>query len=547
MAKSKRLSIFVLTFFLLTVFAGSGLRQSSAASVPNDISGNWAYAQINYLIDQGIVSGYPDGTFKPNSSVTRAEFISMINRAFSFNTSAAILYKDVKVGDWFYNDLAKATVAGYISGYPDGTMKPNNPITREEAAVILAKVLDLDTASRGSVSFTDAKEISTWSINAIAALVRGNYISGYPDGAFKPANSITRAEAAAMIYNSTANRVAISGVSLDRTVAIVAEGESINLAATVAPSDATNQQVSWSSSDKNIAVVNSTGRVIGLAAGKATITVTTADGGYTDTCQVTVVAPVAVTGIGLDKNVLTLTAGNNSSLTAKVEPDEATEKSVSWSSSDPTIATVDSKGLVNALAIGTATITARTLDGGYKATCLVTVIAPVAASGVGLNKSSTIITLGYSEILEATVIPSEAANQNVTWSSSDQTIATVSSSGKVTAVAIGTAIITATTTDGGFTAACQVTVNKPIIVDGVSLNQATLALLVGQNALLTVSITPLSATNQNVDWLSSDNMVATVSNGRVTAVGVGSATITVRTQDGGKTATCKVTVIAAPY
>jgi uncharacterized protein YjdB len=349
-----------------------------------------------------------------------------------------------------------------------------------------------------------------------------------------------------MIYNSTSNRAAVSGVTLDKPIAIVAEGESINLAATIAPDDATNQRVSWSSNDKSIAVVSTTGKVTGVAAGKAVITVTTAEGGYKDTCQVTVVAPVAVKRINLDQNTLTLTAGSTGSLAAKVEPGEATEQSVTWSSSDPPIATVDSTGVVTAVATGTAIITVRTLDGGYKATCLVTVVAPVAVSGVGLNKSSTSITLGYSEILEATITPSEAANQKVTWSSSDPTIVTVSSTGKVIAVALGTATIMATTVDGSFTAACLVTITAPVTVTGVSLNQSTLAMLVGQNASLTATITPANATNQELVWVSSNNQVAVVSNGQVTAVGVGSATITVMTADGGKTASCVVTVNTAP-
>lgn len=154
------------------------------------------------------------------------------------------------------------------------------------------------------------------------------------------------------------------------------------------------------------------------------------------------------------------------------------------------------------------------------------------------------MTVGDSETLTATVTPSNATDKTVTWSSSKTTVATVSSSGVVTAKAVGTATITVTTNDGAKTATCAVTVKAAtVFVTGVSLNKSSLSMTVGDTETLTATVTPSNATDKSVTWASSKTSVATVSsNGVVTAKSAGTATITVKTTDGSKTATCSVTV-----
>ena len=169
----------------------------------------------------------------------------------------------------------------------------------------------------------------------------------------------------------------------------------------------------------------------------------------------------------------------------------------------------------------------------------------IAVTGVTLNKTSTSIGVGGTETLTATVAPAEATNKTVSWSSSDVSVATVSN-GVVTGVSAGVSTITATTEDGSFTATCTVTVTAPIAVTGVTLNKPSTTIIVGNTETLTATVVPAEATNKTVSWTSSDESVATVSDGVVTAVAVGSATITVTTADGGKTATCAVTVAPIP-
>ena len=170
-----------------------------------------------------------------------------------------------------------------------------------------------------------------------------------------------------------------------------------------------------------------------------------------------------VTKVELNKTSLTLNVGDEETLIPTITPDNATDKSVTWESSDTNIATVDTNGVVTAVAPGTATITVTTVDGGYKDTCPVTVTAaPVPVTGVSLNKDSLALGVGDSETLTATVKPEDATNKAVTWTSSNSTVATVDQNGVVTAVAPGTATITVTTVDGGFTAICTVTVRPDI-------------------------------------------------------------------------------------
>lgn len=171
---------------------------------------------------------------------------------------------------------------------------------------------------------------------------------------------------------------------------------------------------------------------------------------------------VPVTGVTLNKIVLELYTRGSETLKATITPANATNKYVTWTSSKPTVATVDANGKVTAKSIGMADITVTTKDGGYTATCRVGVVrrpgGNVSVTGVTLNKTTLKLTKGASETLTATIAPTNATNKKVTWTSSDAAVATVDASGKVTGVANGTATITVTTEDGGYTATCAVEV-----------------------------------------------------------------------------------------
>ena len=241
-------------------------------------------------------------------------------------------------------------------------------------------------------------------------------------------------------------------------------GNSTQLTWLITPSDATNQNVTWRSNNGSCVSV-SDGVITALAVGSSIITVETEDGGKTATCSVTVVEKnVPVTGVSLDKSSMTLAQGDSRALYPIVLPENASDKTVTWSSSNPSVATVDSNGVVTAVSVGTATVTVWTTDGNKSATCIVTVIAAtIPVTGVSLNMTSLSMTVGETQTIKATVNPSNATDQTITWSSNNTAVATVSSSGVVTAQAAGTATITVRTNDGGKTATCTVNVkNKDV-------------------------------------------------------------------------------------
>ena len=262
------------------------------------------------------------------------------------------------------------------------------------------------------------------------------------------------------VVTVNATTVSVTGVSLNKNTTTLSVGGTEQLTETISPSNATNKTVTWSSSNTNIATVSSSGLITANAAGNATITVTTQDGNKTAQCTVTVNATsVTVTGVSLNRDATTLTVGETEQLTATVSPSNATNKTVSWNSSNPAVVSVGSKGLITANAAGTATITVTTEDGNKTAQCVITVNEKViSVTNVTLNKTSINLSVNETEQLSANISPSNATNKKVTWSSSNTNIASVSSSGLITAKAIGKVTIAVTTEDGNKTATCAVNI-----------------------------------------------------------------------------------------
>ncbi len=335
--------------------------------------------------------------------------------------------------------------------------------------------------------------------------------------------------------------VAVTDVEINNDTIKLPESGTQQLMAKILPANATNKNLTWSSTDDAIATVDANGLVTAVAEGTAAIVVTTEDGNKTDTCQVIVDnSIISVTEVSIPETQ-TIEGGDPVQLIATITPADATNKNLIWESSNNNILIVDSEGFVTGLNPGTANIIVTTEDQNKKDTCAVTVIFSV--KNVTLSPSMANIMEGETQQLTAILTPANATNQNVSWSSSDEAIATVDNNGLVTAVAEGDAIITVTTEDGNLTATCAVHVETFIAVTGVNIDPATATIIEGNTQQLTASLTPENATNQNVSWSSSDETIATVNNnGLVTAVAEGDATITVTTEDGSFTATCAVEV-----
>ena len=177
-----------------------------------DIESHWAKNEIEYLLDKKIVSGYSDGSFKPDKSITRAEFFKVINGVFGYSEKAEIAFEDVKAEDWFFDDVAKAVAAGYVNGYEDGTMKPNKPITRQEVAKIISIAYGIQNQSSNSAySFNDESSIENWAVNYVGIMKDKGFITGYSDGTFGPKKNITRGEVAKIISNASGEIVSTAG------------------------------------------------------------------------------------------------------------------------------------------------------------------------------------------------------------------------------------------------------------------------------------------------------------------------------------------------
>ena len=878
---------------ITAALAASMAMSVTAFGAPTDIQGHWAQNTINKWVDKGDISGYPDGTFRPNNMITRAEFVVLVNNAMGYSKSGYAYFSDVPNHYWGKNAIQTGVAAGYISGDGDGIFRPNDPVTRQEAAAMISRILGLKQNDSRAYRFTDSYAISNWAKGVVGAVSEAGIMAGYPDGSFGPNKVLTRAEAVLALDKTmnykpgdkeedkeetkkedmllTQSKLEDTTVTGDLTIsdrlgtktitledvtvkgklivdgggeiilkdcnikemvmdqkdtAVKASGKTtvekttfkkigklnggdytdvvvdkelsgsitidakvrnltldaetdlklgsdariknmeitknadkatidfskakvedmvvkdkisirgsgdidtmtvyvsdVNTSirpdtvktkdgaskpnyiddnddwykpsryrnvtvdrdysggtyrnATVTKSDITAKNMTVRENlyidsdvkdgsvtlegmtvygnvyvkgggensvyfkdckisghiyaektyDKypvglkldnktaqalkgNLYIRGNGADVMGLESGNGTylkrivvetsnpveltnlqaervdITAANADvkipapavvkelyvtdkgngkielsgtigklqadnaitvkgSGRIDEksgkVEVTEDVKIGVTSVTLDKTDLTLDVNGTAKLNATVKPDDATTKTVTWKSDNEGVAIVDNNGNVTAKAAGTATITA-TVD-GKSASCKVTVngqtTVPVAS--VKLNQTTLELIAGKEATLTATVKPDDATNKTVTWSSNNETVATVDNNGKVTAKAAGEAIITAKVGDKQATCNVKVTAAE-VAVESVTLDQSSLELIAGKEATLTATVKPESATDKTVTWTSDKPEIAAVEGGTVTAKAEGTATITVTTVDGGKTATCKVTV-----
>ena len=386
-----------------------------------------------------------------------------------------------------------------------------------------------------TVSPSDATDqrVTLQSGDGRIATVSGNKVTAVAPGTTTIiARTIDMDKTATCTVTVLPKEIKVTGVSLDKASVSLVEKETIQLTATVSPSDATNKEVTWSSNNTSVATVSSTGLVTAKSAGAATVTVKTTDGLKTAECKVTVrAASIPVTGVRIRSSV-SMKGGDTEQLYASIEPSNATNKSVTWSSSNSSVVSVNSEGVVTANALGKAVITVTTVDGAKTATCTVQVDPSYfIADGISLSIGQTDNLNNYSSGYSG-------------WTSSNSTVATVSSNGVVTARSAGTTTIEGSKINNTHIIRFSITVlASTVAVTGVSLDVTGFGLDVGRSWAPSATVYPTNATNKSLTWSSSNTSVATVSSsGVVTAKSAGTATITVKTVDGGYTARCTVTV-----
>ncbi len=351
------------------------------------------------------------------------------------------------------------------------------------------------------------------------------------------------------------NTVSVDGISLSDTSITLYKGSYKTIAAVVTPAGAADPAVTWSSSDTNIATVDSTGKITakGLLSGKdygdCVITAQTSNSTVKATVNVHVLSAVLVTSLTLNKSDLALNVGDEETLTVTGTPSNATNKTLLWSSSNKDVATVTSSGKITAAGKGTAVIKAEATDGSGKYVSCVVTVNNIQILNVSLDKSSFDLSEGDTATVKATIYPTNATNQTLKWTSSNSSVATVDSKGNITAGATkGYAIITAAATDGsGKSAECVVLSKPKVAITGLTINYgAALDILQGDATYLKATILPSNATTQAVTWSTTDSAIASIdSTGLLKGVKLGEATITA-TGDS-KSVSIKVTVTNTEY
>lgn len=540
--------LFMMLFSLITVpYAANSVGEIS------DISGHWATAEINKWISLGIAKGNPNGTFRPNDPVTRAEFVTFVNRVFNFKDKASHIFKDVKDNAWYADEIAKAFKAGILIGDGSGYANPDSFITRQEAAVILARVFNLKANNKNTAnSFVDSGEIASWAWDAVSALAEKGFILGRPGNKFAPLDNCTRAESIKMIDNIMGlliNKAGTYSNSVEGNLVVNTAG--VNLKDMVISGDLYLTEgigdgnveldgvtvkgrtfikgggekgggensviIKNSSLEGTVVVLKQDGKVRIVAMGKTEIEklqlisgailqekdlagegfrsieileITSEgqeiilEGDYED---------IIVESPGVSINVINGTVGN---LTISKE-------------ADGTSVTINE----NAAVANLVTDAGVTIIGGENIKN-----AKINAAGVSIDKEPENMTVAEGLIVD---VKEEAQEEEI--------------EGEEEA-------IPPTTSGGGSSSGGSVS----IPVSSISLDKKELTLTVGETRKLTATVSPSNATNKKVNWSSDNEKVATVDqNGNVTAVTVGTATITATsTANSSKQDSCVVAVIA---
>lgn len=421
-----------------------------------DIDGHWAAKHMDKWIAKNLLKGYEDGSYRPDALATRAEFIAMVNRCFGFAKSKGYNFKDVAGGEWFANEIAKAVAAGYINGYPDGSMKPNDYITRQEVAVVLARILELARGEDRANLFSDAKDMPDWAKWAIGAIAREGYANGYPDNSFKPHAKITRAELITMLSRIAEEIYNQPGLQGDKMSRKITSGSVVINAAGVTLENMLikkNLIIAGAVADGDVYLKDVT--VLG------TIIISGGTGGVT--FENVTAGSVKVNGKDIPLTLVNSKVGlmlvneDASGLTVSLD-DQSRIATVTFNAT----ASVTGTGSIGVANIKVPGVTIEPTpehvilaegvtadiggDGDQDSESEVQVSEIVVTSQSG---ETTISTPGGTLQLVATVLPEDAADKSVTWTVLNGTgEATVSEDGLVTAVKDGTVKVRATANDG---------------------------------------------------------------------------------------------------
>ena len=338
------------------------------------------------------------------------------------------------------------------------------------------------------------------------------------------------------------NFVHINEITMKSEEVELKTGETGWVGVTYNPSNATNKVLTWKSSNEKVATVKE-GTIKAVGLGTATLTATSEDGGKTATCKVTVTdGKKHIESISLKTDSIEMKPGEGKTIYAEYNPSNVDDKTLYWKSSNEKVVTVN-EGYAKAIGEGTATVTATSRDGGKTASCKVTVTSgTVKLQSIQISSSTEILTKGEGKTIYVTYNPNNVTDKTLYWSSSNEKVATIKE-GYVKAVGEGIATLTARSKDGNKTASCKVVVTDKVKeMKNISLETKKETINIGEGKTIYAKYNPYTVKDKTLYWISNNEKVVTVSEGYVKAVGKGTATITAVSRDGGKTATCEITV-----
>ena len=338
-------------------------------------------------------------------------------------------------------------------------------------------------------------------------------------------------------------------LSMVQDSVLLSLGDNLQLSYTLLPLETTDKSVRWASSDTTVLTVSQSGFCRAIGVGSSAVTVSTLDGsGLVATCLIqvadTVIPPTLAQSITLSRHTADLLLGDSLTLSCTILPLETSDKSFSWTCTDPSVLSLDTLGCVRAIGLGSASVIVTTLDGTNLSDTCTILVNPVLAESLLISLTDTTLHVAGTFSLSCSVLPANTTNPAVCWTSSDTTVLSVDQFGFCTALSLGAATITVSTLDGSnLSASCAVMVT-PVLADSLALSASSLTLTIGDSAVLTAQVFPADVTNATVLFESSVPAVVQVDNdGKIRALGVGDAVITVSTADGsGLVAECLVTV-----
>lgn|GEM_PF-2904037 len=521
MKTDRKCSWLIIGMFIIWTIAFSITAPATyASSEITDINGHWAQSQIEYLTAQDIISGYPDGTFKPDQTITRAEFAVIIVNAFKLEAVNGEDFTDT-AGHWAKDYIATASSNGIVNGYGNGSFGPDDLITREQMAVMIVRAAKLDSVATGTV-FTDDDKISSWAVSSVNTASSNEIISGYPDNSFRPQGSTTRAEAAVVINQSIDIKVEAGAAITGLGVLQIGETTTATAATTEVGAGG------WTSSDPTVAVVDvNAGIVAALKAGTTTISYTVSTSGKTNSHEITVHPEailknpsIGVVQVGAEKVIPT----------NYTEPHET--ETIAWTSTNTDIAAiVKETGEITGVEPGDTIIAYEVTDktsgriaakGSLAITVLPYVVPGAAITGLDV--------LQIGETTTATAATTEAGAD--AWTSSNPAVATVdSATGTVTALEAGTTNISYTVSTSGNINSKAITVYAAATIDNLIIGTVQ----VGGGTVTPTGFNAPKA-GETMVWRSSDPAKATIdtATGLITPVAEGDTTISYTVKNGSR-------------